>query len=246
MKKDLVKLSLGLSILAVIISLYGISAGSKKAEFTADDFDRLAEGYAERIQAKEAAKQDQVARKVAPISETDHVKGNREAEITIFEYSDFECPFCKRFYETPAKVVASSNGKVNTVFRHFPLSFHDPLATKEANAAECAAEQGGDEKFFAYHDELFKRTKSNGKGLKESELYKIASDIGLDNNKFKSCLESQKYNQKVQADIASGVKAGITGTPGVIVRNNKTGDVKVLAGAVPIEVVEEAVAELSK
>ena len=245
MKNDLVKLSLGLSVLAIILSLYGIIGVSKNTEFTAEDFDRLAETYPERVKAKEEAKQDEVAKNVLPISEQDHVKGNRDADITIFEYSDFECPFCKRFYKIPETVVAKSKGKVNAVFRHFPLSFHDPLATKQANAAECAAEQGGDEKFFIYHDEIFKRTESNN-GMEEQELYKIAADIRLDQEKFKTCLESEKYSDKVKADIASGLAAGITGTPGVIVKNNKTGEVRVLPGAVPIEVVENAIAELSK
>ena len=243
---------------AVIISLSLVYLGAQlgsgtQKEFTADDFDKFAQNYAERQEAQQAdiqeaqqAQKDAQAKNVEPISDKDHVFGDKDANITIFEYSDFECPFCKRFYETPAQVVADSGGKVNTVFRHFPLSFHDPLATKQAIASECAAELGGTEMFYKYHDEIFVRTKSNGKGMEEQELTKIASDLNLNMNKFKSCLDSEKYLQKVKNDIASGTNAGVTGTPGVIIKNNITGDVRVMPGAVPIEMVEAAVEELSR
>ncbi len=132
--------------------------------------------------------------------------------------------------------------KVNFVFRHFPLPFHNPLATIEANAAECAGEQN---KFFPYKNEIFARTKSNN-GLEVKELDKIATDLKLNIEQFKKCLAEQKYNDKVQADIQSGIAAGIQGTPGVIIKNNKTGKIEVMPGAVPLEMVEQAIQKLLK
>ncbi len=245
MKKELVNLSLGLSILAVLLSGYAISKNSSGG-ITAEEFDRLAESYPQRAQEKAERAKNEGAKNIAPITENDHVKGPRDAEITIYEYSDYECPYCKRFYQTPGEVVKQFNGKVNAVFRNFPLSFHDPLATLEANAAECAAEQGGDEVYFAYHDKIFEATKSNGNGLDSKKLYTFASELGLNSSDFKSCLDSRKYDSKVKNDIKTGSNAGITGTPGVIVKNNKTGEVRVLPGAVPLESVIAAVEELSK
>ena len=253
-KENGMDLKTSIIIASVIIAGSLIYLGSQmggKAEFTAEDFDRLAAGYQERqesggaeAQAAQQAEADAQAKNVALISDTDHVQGNKDANITIFEYSDFECPFCKQFYKTPAEVVAKSGGKVNTVFRHFPLSFHDPLATKQANASECAASLGGAEMFYQYHDELFKRTNSNI-GMDESEIYKIAADLKLDKTKFATCYDNSNFDAKVKADIASGAAAGISGTPGVIIRNNTTGAVRVMPGAVPIEMVEAAIAELS-
>ncbi len=194
---------------------------------------------------KEAEKQRQEAAKnVKEIAKGDHVQGPRDAEITIYEYSDFECPYCKRFYKTPGKIVSDNAGKVNTVYRHFPLGFHDPLATMEATAAECAAAQGGDKAFYEYHDAIFDATNSNGKGLDPEQLPVIAQKLGLNKAQFEACLASDKYKDLVKENQASGADAGITGTPGVIVKNNKTGEVRVMPGAVPPETVQAAVDEL--
>lgn len=205
------------------------------------------ENYQKEMQEKQAQVQKEAERAAAekaknvPVTHAgDHVKGNKNALVTIYEYSDFECPYCKRFYLTPDQLVKNNKGKVNTVFRHFPLSFHDPIATKEALAAECASDQG---KFWEYHDEIFKRTKSN-KGLKESDLAVIAKDLNLKVDRFTQCLDSEKYLDKVKSDIAGGADSGVTGTPGSIIKNNKTGEVRFISGAYPIEAMQAAIDEL--
>ena len=198
----------------------------------------------EQAQIEAQAEQEklaaQKAKDVIPPNEDDHILGDRDALISIIEYSDFECPFCKRFSPTPKQIIEANPGEVNHVFRHFPLGFHDPLATTEAIASECAAEQG---KFWEYHDEVFERTNSNN-GLEVSELNVIARDLDLNASQFDSCLESRKYLEDVQEDIASGTEAGVTGTPGNIIRNNKTGEVRFLPGAYPVEAVQAAIDEL--
>lgn len=98
----------------------------------------------------------------------DPVKGDPNAPITIVEFSDYECPFCQRHFNTTHGQLVSEfidTGKVKLIFRDLPLSFHDPVATQAAVAANCAREQGGDEAYFKYHDEYFTRTNSNGQGL---------------------------------------------------------------------------------
>lgn len=98
----------------------------------------------------------------------DSVLGDSNAPVTIVEFSDYECPFCKRAFEQTYPILKSdyiNTGKAKFVFRDLPLPFHDPVATEEAVAANCAKEQGGDKAYFEYHDKIFENTKSNGEGL---------------------------------------------------------------------------------
>lgn len=104
-----------------------------------------------------------------PISENDHILGNIDAKIIIVEYSDLECPFCKVFHNTMHQVVKKYSGEVAWVYRHFPISGLHPKAFREAEATECAWEQGGNEMFWKYMDKLFEVTPSNN-GLEESLL----------------------------------------------------------------------------
>jgi|SRR3989344_993698 len=146
----------------------------------------------------------------------DPVLGDKNAPVTLVDFSDYECPFCKRHFDlvySELKKEYIDTGKVKMVYRDLPLSFHDPMATKEAIAANCARDQGGDSSYFKYHDEIFKRTKSNGNGLTIDNLYTIASDLGLNSGNFKSCLDSDKYKDEVQKDLADATKYGASGTP---------------------------------
>ena len=138
------------------------------------------------------------------------------APVTIIEFSDYECPFCKKhFIETYPKLKENyiDKGMVKLVYRDFPLSFHNPLARQEAMAAECVRDQWWDEVYFEYHDLLFQTTRSNGKWMKKSKLYELADEIGVDAAQFKECLDSEKYKNEVQKDVADGRSYGISGTP---------------------------------
>lgn len=144
--------------------------------------------------------------KIAAVGSDDHVRGDEDADITIVEYSDFECPFCARFHETVQQVVDDYAGKVRWVYRHFPLSFH-PESVNAAEAAECAGEQG---KFWEYGDALVENQDELGE-----DLYKeLASDLGLNATQFDSCRTSDKYIDKIENDTKEGASAGVTGTPG--------------------------------
>ncbi|MBI4090954.1 MAG: thioredoxin domain-containing protein, partial [Candidatus Komeilibacteria bacterium] len=92
------------------------------------------------------------ATKIAAVSKDDHIRGDVNAEVTLIEYSDFECPFCARFRPTVTQALAEYQGKVRLVYRHFPLRSIHPQAQKAAEASECASEQG---KFWEMHDKLF-------------------------------------------------------------------------------------------
>lgn len=174
------------------------------------------------------------ADQVDKLRKDDHVRGDRNARVLLIEYSDLECPFCKRFHQTPQQIVNEYKGKVAWVYRHFPLDQIHSKADKEAEATECANEIGGNDGFWKYTDKLFEVTPANN-GLDPAELPKIAIQVGLDGAKFKTCLDSGKYKDHVEADYQSGVKAGVTGTPGNILLDTKTSKTKLIPGALPFE-----------
>lgn len=155
---------------------------------------------------------------IKPVSADDHILGKVGAKLTVIEYSDTECPYCKLFHGTMRKIMSDygKSGDVAWVYRHFPIVGLHSKAPKEAQATECAAEQGGNDKFWAYVNKIYDLTPSND-GLDPLKLYEIANSIGLDSAKFTTCLESGKYAAKVQADYDSLYNSGINpqniGTP---------------------------------
>jgi len=116
-----------------------------------------------------AGNKQPIAKQLRPVSPDDHIVGNINAKIIIVEYSDLECPFCKVFHTTMRQVMEKGNGDVAWVYRHYPIPQLHPKAFHEAEATECAWEQGGNEAFWKYTNRLFEITPSNN-GLDESEL----------------------------------------------------------------------------
>lgn len=175
---------------------------------------------------------------------SDHILGNSDAEITIIEYSDTECPFCKKFHETMTQIMDEygKTGKVKWIYRHFPLDMLHSKSRKEAEATECATELGGNIKFWEYINRLYAITPSND-GLDPSELTKIAEYAGLDKNKFEECLKSGRHAQDVENDLQDGMSAGIQGTPSSIVISKK-GEKFPLNGYVPFQQLKVAIDQL--
>lgn len=188
---------------------------------------------------------NELAKSVPPPSQDDHLYGDLDASVTLIEYSDFECPFCKRFHGTAKQLVDASNGQVNWVYRHFPLGFHNPGAQKQAEAAECAAELGGNEAFWTFTDTIYARTRSNGKGFPIENLTPLAAEIGLDQARFQECLDSERFADKVQQQMAAGARAGVSGTPGNILYHKPSGRVIAIHGAQPLERFQQAAQALS-
>lgn len=178
--------------------------------------------------------QDMAKKNLKLVQSDDYVRGVEGAPITIIEYSDFECPYCKRFHNTMKQVMENYEGQVNWVYRHFPLAFHDPIATQEAEATECVGDIGGNDKFWEYADLVYETTKSN-KGLEESQLPILAKQIGIDESAFTECYDSGKFAGKVKQSLEEGSRAGVSGTPGSFIVNNKTGDISMIPGALPFE-----------
>jgi len=171
-----------------------------------------------------------------PSADDDPVKGEKTAKLTIIEFSDFQCPFCAKFYNDAYKQIDTEyikTGKVKLVFRDFPLGFHEN-AHKAAEAAECADEQG---KFWEMHDKIFE----NQQAITISDLKKYAGELNLDKQKFDNCLDTDKYKAEVDKDMEDGSKAGVSGTPSFFINGQS------ISGAMPFEEFKKIIdAELAK
>ena len=131
--------------------------------------------------------------------------GPANAPVTIVEFSDFQCPYCRQAQGTLKQLMAAYEGKIKLVFRDFPLRNIHPQAQKAAEAAQCAAEQ---QKFWPYHDKLFASS-----SLQMDDLKKFAQDLELKMEQFTSCLDSSKYAAGIDADMQAGQQAGVNATP---------------------------------
>ncbi len=182
----------------------------------------------------------------------DPVLGDKNAPVTLIEFSDYECPFCKRHFDQvypSLKKDYIDTGKVKMVFRDFPLSFHDPMATFEAKAANCAKDQGGDSAYFKFHDAIFTKTTSNGNGLTKDQVYQIAADLGLNQANLKSCADSDKHDAEVKKDITDGGAAGVSGTPSFVAgKSVPSGNIEgqLIVGAQPYSAFQTAIDALLK
>lgn len=197
-------------------------------------------------QQQVAQKQTGDLEKMTPISSKDHIRGDINAPVKIVEYSDTECPFCKRFQTTMIEVMDTygKEGKVAWVYRHFPIDQLHSKARKEAVAMECANELGGNDKFWEYADRLYEVTPANN-GLDLAELPKIAEYVGLDKAKFNTCLASTRYDKHIQDEVENAQATGGNGTPWSIVVG-KDGKKYPLSGAQPISAIKQLIDLASK
>src|SRR3989344_1756793 len=195
--------------------------------------------------APSVAPRELTAGDIKPIGKNDHIRENPNARIALIEYSDLECPFCKRFHPTAKQVIYTYKDDVMWVYRHFPLDQIHPKADKEAEATECAYKLAGNEGFWKMTNKIFEVTPSNN-GLDLATLPDLANEIGINKVSFKSCLDSGEMAAHVEDDFQSGIKAGVTGTPGNILFDTKTGEIRIIPGAVPFDQMKQAIDELLK
>src|SRR5216683_3714135 len=156
-------------------------------------------------------------------------RGPARAPVEIIEFSDFQCPFCLKAHPTVAQVLSTYGDSVRFVYRHYPLPNH-PNARPAAEAAACAGEQG---KFWEYHDRLF----DNQSKLGAADLKQHAAALALDTAKFDACVDTHKYKSDVDADVAAGEEAGVSGTPAFFINGRQ------LSGAQPFEAFKHVIDE---
>jgi protein-disulfide isomerase len=184
---------------------------------------------------------------IKEVTKDDHIRGGSiDAPVKIVEYSDLECPFCKKHHDTMIQIVADYGDKVAWVYRHFPLSYGpQPLhskAAKEAEATECAAELAGNDGFWKMTDKIFEVSPTNN-GLNLDTLPDLAAEVGLNREKFTECLDSGKYAEKVKASYDEAGKAGAQGTPYNVIIGPDGGKTP-LPGAYPVESFKEVIDQM--
>ncbi len=237
MKRRTPILALIFSIVALGMATYSIFVITSLGITPANDksFGELVEeaidDYVE--EQRQAAQDGQTVKPVDVSLDNDPVKGEEDAPVTIVEFSDYECPFCgKYFNETLTQITENyiDTGKVKYVFRDFPLSFHQN-ALPAGNAAECVRDQGGDEMYYQYHDVLFQ----NQTALDIESLKSYAADFEIDQEEFAKCMEDEKFYDEMKKDLADGQTYGVRGTPAFFINGI------LLSGAQPYSAFEAAI-----
>ena len=170
------------------------------------------------------------------VSALDHIKGNKEATVTVIEYSDFQCTECKTIQPTIDKIMQVYGKKIRFVTRFLPLPQHENTA-KESEAAECAGEIGGENAYWKYSRSLFDNSTaiSTGIGLPMTKLTPLAVSLGLDINKFNACINGGKFSSRVEAQKADGNSIGIHLLPSMVVIDSQNNP-KMIVGNQPYEV----------
>lgn len=212
-------MALPVSIIVAAVLIAGAwvySAGVKNSAQTANQPNNRLAQVANTPQSATAV--------VKPVSFTiDHFRGNPNAPVKIVEYSDLECPFCKMFQSTLQQVLANYGDKVVWIYRNYPIDQLHPKSRTSSEGAECANELGGNDKFWAFIDRYFSLTPSNNQ-VDLAILPQIAESIGLEVNKFNTCVAAKRYEQKINDSIQDAQNAGAQGTPYsvVIAKDGKT------------------------
>lgn len=168
------------------------------------------------------------------VSDDDHIRGNKDAKVTLVEFSDLQCPFCRKFHPTVKQLLSAYPDQVRWVYKHFPLDTIHSEARPAAEASECVWEQKGDDGFWRFVDGVFENQERIG-----SQLYReLAQEIGVNMGQFESCISSRKYQQKVEDDYQKGLAAGVRGTPGSFMNGRE------IPGAVPYSELESTLKSL--
>lgn len=170
------------------------------------------------------------------------VKGDKNAKVTLVEFTDYQCPFCSRHYRDTLPQIENDyikTGKIRYVLKEFPLESIHPLAFKAHEAANCSGEQG---KYWEMHDKIF----DNQRAMTPKDLTEHAKTLALDTAKFQQCFDGGKYAAKVRKDLNDAQKAGVTGTPTFFLgltdsKGSEVRSVRKLVGAQPYATFKDAI-----
>jgi len=193
--------------------------------------------YLKNLGERGAMHQAAQANKTEVAFDPTRLRGSAHPSVIIIEFSDFQCPFCRKLQPTLKSVMAKYDGKVSLAYRDFPLRGMHGQAELGAEASRCASEQG---KFWEYHDLLF----ANPDKLNRSGLLELARSVKLEERQFESCLSGGKYRADVEKDLQDGIRAGVMGTPAIFINGT------LLSGAqsesVFVQAIESELANLEK
>ncbi len=199
-------------------------------------------GGADQKQRLEEERTEAVKANLSFDYSNDHVKGSVDAQYTIIEYADYSCPYCKQFHDTMKELVAQDSS-ISWVYRHFPIRGAMAPSSVLAYASECVYKHGSDSLFWDFNHQVYDSPTAM---YKPEEFVKtFVESNNMDLHKIVSCQTESSTISKVTRSGQEAQSVKITGTPGVIIRNNKTQDVIVIPGAVDIPGIRRAIAMLS-
>jgi len=144
-----------------------------------------------------------------PVGPEDHIQGSDDAEVTLVEYGDFECPYCGAAYPILKRVQQRLGRRLRFVYRHFPIAELHPHAEPAAEASESVAAQGGPDAFWPMHDLLFEHQRR----LKYDDLARYAEQAGAQGDLVLNDLDEGRYRERVRESFMSGARSGVNGTP---------------------------------
>lgn len=218
---------LGISQLNIYVELQEMKNGIQKpAGLTLNNVVEIVE---ERLSTQEKKKYKQILSDLeqeyelaAPnLSEGKLVYGYSGARLTLKEFADIECPYCRRMHDGIKQVVDHSQGTINWEFKHFPLGRHNPVAAIESQAIECIRESYGNRKAWIALDRFIVSTTGNGKGV--GDISEFVRTFGLSGSLMANCLASDDHKEKINKDYSDGRSSGVTSTPAILVLDNNTG-----------------------
>jgi len=166
------------------------------------------------------------------VTEDDPSLGPKDAPLTIVEFADFGCPYSQEVFFVLKQFLQAYPDQVRFIYRDFPLTDLHPMAQRAALASECAHEQG---KFWELHDRIYQ----NQNDLSEDRLLELAKQVGLNESRYKNCMNTEKYSAEIQKDVEEGFAAGVRGTPTFFINGNR------VAGSIPEKMFEQIFATLA-
>jgi len=229
--KIILPLSIFIAGLLIALSIFLTNNGSNGNDTTGSD----AAGTTDTIDNTDTGAQEEFPAAKTVIGNSPYIGDIKKAKVAVVEYTDLQCPYCQRHAtETEPQIVSEyvDTGKIIYVVRSFPLeSLHGELATQSANAVLCVNELGGRDKFYEFYKQAFAKASVD-------ELAQVAQSVGVDMNKYNTCMSENRYKDQIDQEIQDGTNAGVQGTPGFVIGVlDKDGNVdgKMIAGAYPYE-----------
>lgn len=181
---------------------------------------------------------------IRPVSTTqDHIYGNPNAAISIIEFSDFECPYCRKIHPDLKRLVNETNQQINWVFRHYPLSFHKPNAQLEAEASECVAHLAGNKGFWTFIDTLFAQPRK-GKQNRNQLISRAALKTNINLDALEKCKKTRQFKKNVNTDEKEALAIGLKGTPANIIIHHASKQIHIRQGAASLKTFRKDIAEL--
>lgn len=196
--------------------------------------DRFIQAQQNVQRAQQEAQQAEAIGNLVPVDpERDFILGDANAPFSLIEYSDFECPFCRRFHDTVHAFVRD-HPQVHYVYRHFPLPNHNPQALRAAIGAECMGRELGTDGFWAFNKAYFSTTRSSGRGMPDRTVQALMVELGLSPEVAQQCLDSADLARYVQQIQQAGSAAGVNATPTFFIRHQSSGQTIMVPGALSL------------